>query len=144
MTKMTERQARDWPSGVAEAQRYVDTSTIPTDLDHYAWTVRWADESRSGRGHALSAVYCDGEYVVQIVMDVYGGPQVAVGETDWIHSGFDEECDCYHCEAERRDAEPADMSPIPFDPPLTPEEQAAFVEGMQAQGRMQPPTEQEP
>jgi hypothetical protein len=109
MPEMTERQARDWPSGVAEAQRYVDTSMIPLNLKRYEWTVQWDDESRPGRGHAFSAVYCDGEYIVQICMDVYGGPRVAVGETHWVHNGFDEECDCEHCEAERReDDEPSD------------------------------------
>jgi hypothetical protein len=111
---MTERQARDWPRGVAEAQQYVETSTIPLEITHHEWTVRWEEESRPGRGHGLSAVFCDGEYVVQIMMDVYGGPRVAVAETNWIHNGFDEECDCEHCEAERReDAEPAD--PVEFN-----------------------------
>lgn len=103
MTTMTERQARDWPGAVAEAQRYVDTSSIPLDLDRYEWSVHWMEETRPGRGHDLSAVYCDGEYLVHITMDVYGGSRVAVAQVDWLHNDRDEECDCEPCEAERAD-----------------------------------------
>jgi hypothetical protein len=104
----TERQAKAWPAAVAEIQRYVDTSTVPEDLNHHEWTVQWEDETRPGRGHRLNAVWSDGEYVAQVLMDVYGGPSVSVGEVTWIHNSSDEECLCGPCEAQRRaDDEPA-------------------------------------
>lgn len=99
--QMTERQARDWPAAIAEAQEYVGTSTIPESLDDHYWRVRWDDESRPGRGHAMWATWSDGEYFVEISMDVYGGPRVAVASLDWLHNGSDEECDCDRCEAQR-------------------------------------------
>jgi hypothetical protein len=103
LPEMTERQLRDWPVAVAEAQRYVDTSDIQTWIGHPWWQVRMEEESRPGRGHYLSAVWCDGECLVQISMDVYGGPTVSVGEVRWLHNGADEECDCEPCTTERQE-----------------------------------------
>ncbi len=100
---LTERQAAAWPGAVAEAQRYVPCSTIPVDIDHYEWRVTWADETRPGRGRMIDATWCDGEYLVQVRMDVYGYPSVSVAETRWLHSGSYEECDCTWCERERED-----------------------------------------
>ena len=105
MSEMTERQANAWPEAVAEAQRYVTSSTIPVDLDHYHWRVAWAEETHPGRGQCLDALWCDGEYLVQIIMDVYGYPYVSVAETTWLHSTADEECVCDYCEAERDEEE---------------------------------------
>lgn len=99
MTKMTERQARDWSSAVKEAQQHVDTSTIPTDIGH--WKAVWADEVRPGRGHSVDATWCDGEYLVQIMMDVYGSPSVSVASLEWLHNSSDEECQCEPCAVER-------------------------------------------
>lgn len=103
MSEPTERQIAAWPASVAEAQRYVTTSTVPTELDNYNWVRTWAEEVRPGRGQDLSAIYMDGEYVVQITLDVYGYGGVSVGETAWVHNSYDEECDCEYCEKERRD-----------------------------------------
>jgi hypothetical protein len=106
--KFTERQAAAWPAAIAEAQRYVDTSTIPADLASRDWIVAWDDESRPGRGHRVTATWCDGEYLVQILMDVYGYPSVSVAELTWLHNGSDEECNCDHCKAEYDDEQAAD------------------------------------
>ncbi|RRJ85923.1 hypothetical protein EG850_11090 [Gulosibacter macacae] len=103
MPEFTERQAAAWPEAIAEARRYVETSTIPLDIDHYAWQVTWAEESRPGRGHGFSATWCDGEYLVQVHMDVYGYPSVSVAETTWLHSSSYEECECSWCERYRED-----------------------------------------
>ena len=103
---LTERQAAAWPGAVAEAQRYVPCSTIPVDIDHYEWRVTWADETRPGRGRMIDATWCDGEYLVQVRMDVYGYPSVSVAETRWLHSGSYEECDCTWCEREREEETP--------------------------------------
>lgn len=105
MSAFTERQAAAWPDAIAEAQRYVPTSTIPTDIDRYDWQVTWAEEIRPGRGHAVGATWCDGEYLVQVRMDVYGYPVVSVAETTWLHSGSYEECECSWCEREREGEE---------------------------------------
>lgn len=98
---MTERQASDWPGAVAEAQRYVTTSAIPLDIGTHWWRVRWDDESRPGRCHAMWASWCDGEYLVDIHMDVYGNPTVSVAEVNWLHSSALEECECEPCVEER-------------------------------------------
>jgi hypothetical protein len=95
--EFTERQAAAWPEAVAEVQRYVDTSTVPTHL--YGWTVQWEDETRPGRGHLFDGFWSDGEYVAQVRMDVYGYPSVSVGEVSWLHSSSNEECDCAPCVA---------------------------------------------
>lgn len=113
MSEMTYRQAAAWPEAVAEAQRYVTSSTIPTDPAHYHWRVTWAEEVHPGRGQALDATWCDGEYLVQIRMDVYGYPAVSVAETTWLHSSTDEECDCDYCVAERDD-DMDDCCPFPI------------------------------
>lgn len=101
MPEFTERQAAAWPGAVAEAQRYVETSTIPTDPNDPWWRITWQDETRPGRGHLVDATWCDGEYLVQVRMDVYGYPSVSVAETRWLHSSSDEECGCTWCERER-------------------------------------------
>lgn len=101
MNAFTERQATRWPEKVAEAQRYVTSSTISVDIDSYWWTLDWKDELRPGRGHDLVAQWCDGECLAFIHMDVYGNGSVSVAEVHWLHNGADEECDCEHCTAER-------------------------------------------
>ena len=103
-TSFTERQAAAWPKAVAEAQRYVETSTVPEGL--HAWIVEWAEEIRPGRGHAFNGVWLDGEYIVQIRMDVYGSPSVSVAELDFVHNSTDDECPCEPC-TDDRDAEVA-------------------------------------
>ena len=100
MSKFTERQAKAWPDAVAEAQRYVDTGTISEDITNYYWIVQYHEETRPGRGHDFDAVWCDGEFLVQIAMDVYGSPSVSVAEVRWLHSSADEECACEPCKEE--------------------------------------------
>ena len=99
--RMTERQREAWPEALAEAQQYVGTSTIPSDLRTYGWVTRWEEELRPGRGHMLDAWWTDGEYLVQVRMDVYGYPAVAVFETALVHNSGDEECPCEPCATER-------------------------------------------
>lgn len=103
MTKFTERQAAAWPEAIAEIQRYVDTSTVSADPQNYCWTVLWAEESRPGRGHYIDAIWCDGEYMAQVTMDVYGYPNVSVARTELIHNRADEECPCTPCTTEREE-----------------------------------------
>lgn len=105
MSELTERQLKDWPDAVAEAQRYVWSSTIPTDPHHWEWDITYDPESRPGRGRAISALWLDGEYIVQIRMDVYGYPSVAVAETRWLHNSDDEQCECLPCRKERSEYE---------------------------------------
>lgn len=101
--EFTQRQAAAWPEAIAEAQRYVPSSTITTDPNLPWWLLSWADETRPGRGHRFSALWCDGEYLVQIRMDVYGYPSVSVAETTWLHSSDDDECECASCKRARDD-----------------------------------------
>lgn len=105
MPELTERQTAAWPEAVAEAQRYIDTSTVPQYPSDPGWKIAFEPESRPGRGHAIDATWSDGEHVVQIWMDVYGYPSVAVAETTWLHSSSYEECECRYCEEERDDDE---------------------------------------
>ncbi|MGW8565693.1 hypothetical protein [Isoptericola sp. NPDC055881] len=95
MSEMTARQARDWPSAVAEVQRHVTNEDVPTDLAR--WTVVWAEEIRPGRGQDFTATWLTGDHVAQVRMGVYGTPDVAVGEVDWLHSSADEACGCEEC-----------------------------------------------
>ena len=101
--ELTERQKVAWPEAIAEAQQYVTTSTISERIADYDWQVRFQEESRPGRGHDFTALWCDGEYIVSIVMDVYGSHSVGVGECDWIHNSAAEECDCDPCTAMREE-----------------------------------------
>lgn len=103
LPEMTERQAKGWAEAVAEAQTYVDTSTIPTDYHSWDWATRWEDEVRPGRGQDMSATWCDGEYIVSILCGVYGDSSVGVGVTNWLHSSADEECGCERCETYRKE-----------------------------------------
>ena len=102
---MTPRQLTKWPEAVAEAQRYVDTSTIPVDPNHPMWMLDYTEEVRPGRGHDISAIWMDGEYAVRIMIDVYGHHSVSVAETDWLHNSDCEQCDCHYCMAEYHDEE---------------------------------------
>lgn len=76
---------------IAEAQRYVTTSNIPTDVNHYEWR---ASIRVTRRGQTVDATWCDGEYFVQIIVDTTNTPLVSVAELNWIHNNSDEQCDC--------------------------------------------------
>lgn len=97
----TERQERAFPKAIAEAQKYVETSTIPDDL--WQWIVRWDDETRPGRGYGFTGMWSDGEYLVEVHMDVYGHPTVSIAETYWVHNSADEQCECEPCVKEVSD-----------------------------------------
>lgn len=99
MTRLTERQAKDWPDAVARLRTYYDS--IPADIR--SWTVRYAEESRPGRGHHINATYVDGEVFAQVLMDVYGYPNVSIAFLDWLHADSDEECGCDPCERYRQE-----------------------------------------
>lgn len=101
MAEFTQGQAAAWPGAVAEAQSYVTSSVINGDLEPPSWTLSWGEETRPGRGRSLDATWCDGEYFVQILIDVYGNPSVSVAEMSWLHNSSDEECDCAPCTADR-------------------------------------------
>jgi hypothetical protein len=103
VSRFTERQAAAWPEAIAEAQRYVPTSTIPSDITSPYWIITWDDEVRPGRGQRFTGVWTDGEYLVCVWMDVYGYPAVSVAALDWLHSSSDDECRCEPCAAERGD-----------------------------------------
>lgn len=95
LSRFTERQRAAWTEAVAEVQRYVDTSTVPEHL--HEWVIEFEDETRPGRGHFVNAVWCDGEYMAQVRMDVYGYPSVSVGAVEWLHSSSQEDCPCAPC-----------------------------------------------
>ena len=99
LDKMTHRQRMAWPDAVAEVERY----GVNCNEAVWNWIFTFDEEVRPGRGHALSAIFADGEYFAQIMMDVYGYPSVSVSETRTIHSSAWEECECTFCERERED-----------------------------------------
>jgi hypothetical protein len=113
MTAPTARQLKAWPKYVAEAQKYFDTYTLPTDLTSWEWNIDWAEEARPGRGSNLSATYLGAEYAVQIMLDVYGSGSMSVAETTWVHSSADEDCTCKHCEEEREKERPRPDAGVP-------------------------------
>lgn len=92
----TERQIRDWDGAVTEAQQYVET-TIPRSHHDPRWIIGYREETRPGRGHAIDAVWFDGESLVMIRMDVYGYPSVVVASTDCLHNSSNENCACDPC-----------------------------------------------
>ncbi len=100
MPELTERQKVAWPEAVAEIERYTGKGTVPP-LDDWAWTVRWEEEVRPGRGHGISAVLIIEGWWAQICMDVYGYPHTTVSTWDLVHNSFDEDCPCDFCAAER-------------------------------------------
>lgn len=94
---LTERQAKAWPEAIARLAAC--GATVPADLR--SRTVHYSEETRPGRGHAINAEYFDGEVYAQVLMDVYGYPNVSFAALDWIHADSDEECSCGPCERER-------------------------------------------
>lgn len=101
MSKMTDRQAAEWPRHIERAQKLGANVTA----DHGYWSMDYAEETRPGRGHYLNAQWNDGEHFVQIVMDVYGYGNLSVAELSWIHGDSDEECECELCAAENAEIE---------------------------------------
>lgn len=102
--RLTERQVKGWSEAIARLREHYDgiSGSIA------AWTVDYAEETRPGRGHFVNAQFIDGEVYAQILMDVYGQPNVSIASLDWIHADSDEECDCDPCEAYRDDEEADD------------------------------------
>ena len=96
MPEFTERQAAAWPEVIADLQSRTPYH-IPVDL--WGWLIKYHEETRPGRGHAIEAAYLDGEIVATVHMDVYGYPMSAIATTEWIHSS-DEFCECERCAAE--------------------------------------------
>ena len=86
---------------VAEAQRHVKTSIIPTDVTHYEWRV---STSVSRKGQTIDATWSDGEYLVQIRLPPVGFYTVSVAELTWVHCNSDEQCACEFCVEELSDA----------------------------------------
>ena len=95
--EMTARQRKAWPEAVARLK--ATGAYVPNDVR--SWTVHYAEETRPGRGHFIDATYLDGEVFAQVLMDVYGYPNVSWARLDWIHADSNEECGCDPCEAER-------------------------------------------
>ena len=100
MNGMTERQVKALAKRIEEAKLHgAEISAYQPWSDN--WHIRFADEVRPGRGQDLSAVWVDGDHVVVISLDVYGGGRMDVAEANFIHSG--EECQCDICLAEMDD-----------------------------------------
>lgn len=99
MPEMTEQQAAVWPEYVAEARLHGPSLS----RSEHQWDFTWREETRPGRGHDLSAMQWDGEYVAHIGLDVYGRGFLAVAETHLIHNSADDECACEPCSKERED-----------------------------------------
>lgn len=98
MSNLTERQQKAWPEATARLK--ATGAYVPDRLAD--WTVHYSEETRPGRGHAINAEFMDGEVYAQVLMDVYGYPNVSWAQLDWIHADSNEECDCETCEKERR------------------------------------------
>lgn len=99
--EMTERQKSAWPEYIKRILQY---RKVPEHS--YVWDIAWRDEIRPGRGHDLSATYCDGEVMAQITMDVYGNGHESIADVEWVHSSADEECECAYCHNERGEDSP--------------------------------------
>lgn len=98
----TERQTQEWPLTLTEIERHTGTRP-PANLDHYEWTTHWYEETRPGRGHRFSAVWTNGQHIVQVVMDIHGAPSIAIGDIDWTHTDTDDQCPCTHCTKDRQE-----------------------------------------
>lgn len=97
MGELTVRQAAAWPDAI---KRLTATGArVPADISN--WDVHYAAEVRPGRGHYVNATFLDGEVFAQVLMDVYGYPDVSWAQLDWVHADANEECGCGPCEAER-------------------------------------------
>ena len=94
---LTVRQAAAWPEAIERLRAH--GYTIPASIS--AWDVAYSEETSPGRGHAINATFADGEVFAQVLMDVYGYPNVSLAVLDWVHADSNEECDCEPCEAER-------------------------------------------
>lgn len=97
MNTLTEKQAAAWPEAIAKLRTYYDS--IPENLR--SWDVAYSEENRPGRGHFINATYVDGEVFAQILMDVYGYPNVSLAFFSWVHADSNEECDCEPCIAQQ-------------------------------------------
>lgn len=96
--RMTGRQEIAWAEAVADIRsRGID---VHEHRHGSYWELIWRPESRPGRGHDLKALWCDGEHLVELNIQVYGEWSVGIGAIDWLHSSSDEECGCERCEAE--------------------------------------------
>lgn len=95
--RMTERQRMAWPEAVARLREHYP---VPESINN-GWTVHYAEENRPGRGHFIDATLLDGEVFAQVLMDVYGYPNVSIATLDWLHADSNEECECEPCERAR-------------------------------------------
>lgn len=107
MAEFTERQLKALPEFVQRAKdagaHTIETPDVTHASTFWSWTFVWREESRPGRGQDLDAFFNDGEFFVQITLDVYGNGSVSVAELNWIHGDSDEECDCPLCASEREE-----------------------------------------
>ncbi len=101
---LTARQEAAWPEAIA---RLIECGAEGIAPDIRSWSVQWHEESRPGRGHFINATYIDGEIFAQVLMDVYGYPNVPFAELHWIHADSNEECTCPRCQREQAEHEDA-------------------------------------
>lgn len=99
MSGLTERQKGAWEDAMTRLDGHAGYR-LPHDIA--SWDVVYHEETRPGRGHQVNATYLDGEVFAQVLMDVYGYPNISIATLDWIHADSNEECDCSSCIAERK------------------------------------------
>ncbi|GGO86685.1 hypothetical protein GCM10011584_09590 [Nocardioides phosphati] len=96
MSAFTVRQAKAWDNDVIPVLERHGIPRLPTS---HGWTLTWADEVRPGRGHSLDATFCDGEQYAQVLMDVYGYPNISIALLTWVHADSDDdELACEDCD----------------------------------------------
>lgn len=95
---LTQRQHVRLSEWLDEVNGRSETQHHPHQL---AWDVR--NELRPGRGHDVTAVAIDADYIHSLMMDPYGNGSDSWGTLFWAHSSAYEECDCEPCEKERQD-----------------------------------------
>jgi hypothetical protein len=98
LPELTEKQKAALPNLIAEAAAHGLVIPGPWSFD-----VTFREESRPGRGHDVSLMYCDGDMIATGTVDVYGnGAGLGIGNVEWIHD-LSEECECGPCQRERSD-----------------------------------------
>jgi hypothetical protein len=96
-SELNDRQKRIMAERVKEAARHgVDLS----GYEECPW--KWHAKFDGHDGRDFDGLFCDGECLVQLTIDIYGNGYMSIAEVDWIHGG--EDCECDNCMREMAEA----------------------------------------
>jgi prepilin-type processing-associated H-X9-DG protein len=78
----------------AMAERVEEAKLHGVEMHGYQETPwYWHTRFEGHGGRDFNGLWCDGEHLVQLAIDIYGNGYMSIASVDWFHGSEDCECD---------------------------------------------------